>query len=385
MGQKHLLKIGLLYGGRSGEHEISLISARSIASHLDPNKYEVIPIGISKEGVWKSASLSSLLTQNSKSLLIPSNQKEVFLRSEKLGSGKSLLVELGNQKKVSDIEVIFPVLHGPLGEDGTIQGYFEMLETPYVGSGVLGSSVGMDKEVSKLLVQMAGGRVVPYLTVHRSEFDFELPLFSRLRQEIEKKFGFPVFVKPANMGSSVGVHKVRSKEELEGALKDAFQYDTKILIEKAISAREIELAVLSDPRQRDLVVSPPGEIKPNSQHEFYSYESKYIDEKGAEFSIPALMNDQEKKVCQDLAKLVFRALQAFGLARIDLFMDKENREIYFNEINTMPGFTQISMYPKLMESQGYPYEALLDTLIQEALSRYEAKKSLLHEFRQAPV
>jgi D-alanine-D-alanine ligase len=277
------------------------------------------------------------------------------------------------------IDVVFPVMHGPLCEDGTIQGLLELADVPYVGSGVLASAVGMDKDVAKRLVRDAGLPIVPYLTIKDVSWKKD---FDALSEKAFKTIGLPLFVKPANLGSSVGVHKVKQREELRSALEDAFRYDTKILIEKAINAREIEFAVLenSDPSAIPLV-SQPGEIVP--RHEFYSYEAKYLDDKGAELLIPAKLDSSQIARGQQIAREVFTILECEGMARVDFFVDRNTGDFYFNEVNTLPGFTSISMYPKMWEASGIPYDELLNRLIDLAMARHRRKRKLTRNYEKS--
>jgi len=370
-------RVAVLYGGRSGEHEISLQSAASVIRNLDPAKYEVIPIAIDKDGRWHYNDLS-LIDANAKSLPVFKDAPKVILPPNPEAAGAEIL-PLGAAGKMSGsrkIDVVFPVMHGPLCEDGTIQGVFELADVAYVGCGVLASAVGMDKEVAKRLVRDAGLPIVPYVSA-------KVDLWKRdpkaLAARVKKELGFPAFVKPANLGSSVGVHKVKDEAHLAEALADAFRYDTKVLIEKAINAREIELSVLENPDAGAApLVSVAGEITPS--HEFYSYEAKYLDENGAALRIPAAVTPEQMKEAQRIAIAAFTALECEGLSRVDLFCDRQTGEFYFNEVNTMPGFTSISMYPKMWEASGIGYRDLLSRLIDLALARHARKKALVREF-----
>jgi len=382
MGTPKKLRVAVLYGGRSGEHEISLQSAASVIRNLDPSRFEIIPVAIDKEGTWHLNDLQRL--QNAgKSLPVFKDAPQVVLPPSSNAAGTSL-VPLPDSKgapgplsAMRGIDVVFPVMHGPLCEDGTIQGLFELADIPYVGCGVLSSAVGMDKDVAKRLARDAGLPIVPFVTL-RGEKWKKNP--DAARQQIARELGFPVFVKPANMGSSVGVHKVKEASGLEAALKDAFQYDTKVLVELAIQAREIEISVMenSDAGEAPLV-SVPGEITPS--HEFYSYEAKYLDENGAALMIPARLTPEQTAQVQQLGRDVFTALECEGLSRVDLFLDKNTGAFYLNEINTMPGFTQISMYPKMWEASGVSYRELLSRLIDLAMARHSRKRALAREYK----
>ncbi len=360
MKNQKKIRIMVLYGGRSGEHEISLRSAASVIEFLDPHRFEVLPVLIDKEGKWhlKSKNLSHPVLL----LPYPVDRKAHFFYLETPGRREA-------------IDVVFPVMHGPLCEDGTIQGLLELADVPYVGSGVLASAIGMDKVIAKKLAKSAGIPVVRSITVKKCQWQAE----PRLASRIDKELGYPVFVKPANLGSSVGVHKVKQAEQLEEALKDAFRYDFKILIEKAVNAREIEFAVLEDSKLGNPpLVSAPGEVI--SQHEFYSYEAKYLDEKGAKLLIPAPLSPSQIVTAQQIARGAFEILECEGMARVDLFLDQDSGDFYFNEVNTLPGFTSISMYPKMWEYSGIPYRELLSHLVDLAIARQVRKKDLVRDY-----
>jgi len=356
-------RIGILFGGRSAEHEVSVQSAKNILQAINKEKYEVVLIGIDKEGRWrlkKTSELSLLSEGSSISRLNREDEGAVLIPEKK----ESNLLPFFSERELKKVDVVFPVLHGPYGEDGTIQGLLELANIPYVGAGVLGSATGMDKDVMKRLLREAGIPVVRFLTFNRSslkEIDF-----GRVRDEL----GLPLFVKPANLGSSIGMNKIKKKEQFQPALKEAFQYDNKILIEEYIKGREIECSVLGN---HDPVASLPGEILP--QHEFYSYKAKYVDAQGAILEIPAKLSPTLTGEIQNLSLRAFKVMCCQGMARVDFFL-KNNEEIIVNELNTIPGFTRISMYPKLWEASGIPYPKLIDRLIQLALQRFEEKKKL---------
>lgn len=372
------IRVVVLYGGRSGEHEISLLSAASVMRNLDPQRFEVIPVAIDKEGRWHLNDLS-LIEKNARSLPVFKDAPLVVLPPNPSADHASLMPLGANSKAPQTaIDVVFPVMHGPLCEDGTVQGFLELADVAYVGCGTLSSAVGMDKDVAKRLIHGAGLPIVPYVALKNESWK-KNP--AQATQRIAMELGYPVFVKPANLGSSVGVHKVKSPAELDAALKDAFRYDSKVLVEKAITAREIELSVLENADTGSApLVSQPGEIMPT--HEFYSYEAKYLDENGAAMKIPADLAPEQVKRAQTIARQAFEVLECEGLARVDLFLDNVNGEFYFNEVNTMPGFTSISMYPKMWEASGIGYQELLSRLIDLALSRHSRKKKLVRDFHE---
>lgn len=354
------IKVGLLFGGRSAEHEISLVSARYIYQALDKDRYDITLIGIDKTGSWCLQDDAVFLLESADGTLpaLSGNEEKVTLVP---GAAKGSLVPVAGGRDERTLDVVFPVLHGPLGEDGTVQGFLRLAGIPFVGADILGSAVGMDKEVMKRLFKEAGVPACKYQVVYRhlrSRFD-AASAFSAL--------GTPLFVKPANMGSSVGVHRVESISALEAALDDAFKYDRKVLIEEAIAGRELECAVLGN---EDLRASVVGEIIPDARHGFYSYESKYLDEQGAALIIPAEISESVQKKLQNLAVRVCEVLCCEGMARVDFFLTADEKA-YVNEVNTIPGFTSISMYPKLWEASGLAYRDLLDELISLAIKRHE--------------
>lgn len=372
MGQK--LKVAILFGGQSGEHEVSIVSAASVYKALDKSKYDVHLIGIDKSGRWLLPKDTQLLAQSQNPRLIQLNKENNSVLLHPYSSENSI-VGTNNSQLAHSFDVIVPILHGTNGEDGTIQGVLELMKLPYVGSGVLGSSVGMDKDVSRRLFAQAGIPVVPTRTLrkHLYEKNPDAEIATCI-----KELGLPFFVKPANSGSSVGVHKIKSKAEAKEKLKDAFLYDTKVLAEKSIAARELECAVLGNHEPRASII---GEIIPN--HEFYSYEAKYMDENGADLQIPAVGITQELNAqLQSLAIKAFECIELRGMARVDFFLDKNDQKIYLNEVNTIPGFTSISMYPKLWEASGLPYPKLLDELIRLAIEINNEKKSLKTEYQK---
>jgi D-alanine-D-alanine ligase len=354
--EKKRLRIGVLFGGRSGEHEVSLASAASVIRGLDPDKYEAIPIGITKEGHWLiGAGAQKMLPE-----VLRSGQR-VTMTADPTDAA---LVRLDGSGGGQRIDVVFPVMHGTFGEDGTIQGLLDLAGLPFVGAGVLGSAIGMDKDVSKRLLQVGKIPVVPWIAVQRAEWERNP---QEIQDAIEKKFEYPVFVKPATLGSSVGMTKVHSREELAPALNLAAEFAMKILVERAMVAREIEVSVLgnSDPK-----ASIPGEIVPH--REFYDYAAKYLEE-GTQLLIPAKLKPAQVKKIQKYAVDAFRALELSGMARVDFFVEKEGEKIFLNEVNTIPGFTSISMYPKMWEASGIPFRELIDKLIELALEQHREK------------
>ncbi len=382
MKNSQKIRVMVLYGGRSGEHEVSLRSAASVVRNLDSQKYEVIPVGIDPQGEW----VLSTQVDKDQVLLIDRNSPRVTLSLQPTLSGVGVIRLVSNGQgpgsteefSSQEFDVVFPVMHGPLCEDGAIQGLFELADIAYVGCGILASAVGMDKEIAKKLLQDTIP-VVPYLALRPDAWKRNR---AELGQRIVDELQYPVFVKPANMGSSVGVHKVKDPSQLEAAVQDAFRFDSKILVERGLQVREIELSVLQDldPAQPPRV-SIPGEIVP--KHEFYSYEAKYLDDEGAKLLIPAQLDSSQVKIAQKMAQQAFQLLGCEGMARVDLFIDQEsgqkNEGFYFNEINTIPGFTSISMYPKLWEHSGISYPALLTQLIELAIQRHQAKKKLVRK------
>ncbi|MGE4232020.1 MAG: D-alanine--D-alanine ligase family protein [Bacteriovoracia bacterium] len=371
------LNIVILFGGKSGEHEVSITSALSVYNALDKEKYHITLVGIDKEGRWLLPEQTKILAQSSNPRLIKLNEAKKTIGLLPFPSEKNLIAADQSSTpldlSVSKPDVVIPILHGTFGEDGTVQGLLELAGLPYVGSGVLGSAVCMDKELSKRVLRDSGIPVVPFFVIRAQEFAKKTEQFL---DRAEKEFGYPYFVKPANTGSSVGVHKIKNKSEAIDKIKDSLLYDTKVLVEKAIDAREIECAVLGDEEAKASVL---GEIIP--RHEFYSYEAKYIDENGADLRVPAsdISKEIEGKI-RTLAVKAFLALECHGMARVDFFIDKRDGNIYLNELNTIPGFTKISMYPKMWEASGLAYPKLLDELIRLALKRHDLRSKLKTDY-----
>jgi len=353
---KKRLRIGVLFGGRSGEHEVSLASAASVIRGLDPDKYEAVPIGITKEGHWLIGGAAQKMLPE----VLKAGQRVVMAADPT----DAALIPLDRSGGGQRIDVVFPVMHGTYGEDGTIQGLLDLAGLPFVGAGVLGSAIGMDKDVSKRLLQAAKIPVVPWLTVYRADWESDP---KAVQKEIEKNFKYPVFVKPAALGSSVGMSKVHSRAELAPALDLASEFAMKILVEKSVNAREIEVSVLGN---HDPKASIPGEIIPH--REFYDYTAKYLEE-GTQLLIPAKLEKAQVNKIQKYAITAFRVLELSGMARVDFFLEKKGGKLYLNEVNTIPGFTSISMYPKLWEASGIPFRELIDKLIELAMEIHREK------------
>lgn len=355
------IRVGILFGGKSAEHEVSLQSAKNVLEAIDKNKYEVTLIGIDKTGKWLIPDQAQFLLNEDSPKLIKlnrENEKSVALVPQSAGEIQNFSTP--NQK--SKIDVVFPILHGPFGEDGTVQGLLKLAGVPFVGASVLGAAVGMDKDVMKRLLRDAGIPIGKFIALKQNDqIDFK---------KVSNELGLPFFVKPANLGSSVGVSKVKNRKDFGKAIDEAFKYDTKIIIEEFIDGREVECAVLGN---QDPIASGVGEIIPS--HEFYSYEAKYIDESGAKLEIPAKITDKEKENVRDLAIKTFKALSSEGLGRVDFFL-KKNGNLIVNEINTMPGFTKISMYPRLWEATGISYSELIDRLVGLAIERFQREKKI---------
>lgn len=380
MTHQKKIRVAVLYGGRSGEHEVSLLSAKNVIQYLDPDLFEVVPIGIDKQGAWylgqnisqKELSASTSLQLHAQADRLLFNPDQIVKRT--LAVSKELLPQFNASDKLFD--VVFPAIHGIFCEDGTIQGLLELADVPYVGCNVLSSAVGMDKDVSKRLMVNAGVPVPLFTVIKHGQWQQNPAYFCEL---VMQQLGMPVFVKPANTGSSVGVSKVKNSADLMKAINEAFQYDLKVVVEKGLDVIELEVAVLeSENPGEPPIVSKVGEVKPH--HEFYSYAAKYLDENGAELMIPASVSPEIQEEARELAQRIFNVLDCEGMARVDLFLERGTNRLYFNEINTLPGFTQISMYPKLMAASGVSYSELLTRLIRLAMQRHEAKSKLHREY-----
>jgi D-alanine-D-alanine ligase len=356
------IRVGLIFGGRSGEHEVSVLSAKSVMEAMDPTKYEVYPIGITKKGEW--------LPGVSPLRLVAEKKTEVLLGSEDPREQGSL-VTLENTKGqilgslTQNLDVIFPVLHGPYGEDGTIQGLLELAGIPYVGGGVLASALGMDKALMKVVFQQEGLPVGGYVAVLRHDWE-KTP--ETIMDDVERSIGYPCFVKPANLGSSVGISKAHDRQELKAALDKAAAFDRRLVVEAFIDGREIECGVLGND---DPIASVPGEILPCA--EFYDYEAKYVLN-DSKLIIPAELPQETAETIRRLAVRAFKAVDCAGLARVDFFVTHDDGRVIINEINTLPGFTRISMYPKLWEASGIHYSELIERLIQLAIERYQDRR-----------
>jgi D-alanine-D-alanine ligase len=369
MSEKKRLRVGIIFGGRSGEHEVSLASAASVIRALDPEKYEAVPIGITKDGGWLVGTGAAKLLPE----VLKSGERVVLPPDPSAAALVPLTPSTGHPSVM--VDVVFPVLHGTFGEDGTVQGLLELAGLPYVGAGVLGSAIGMDKDTQKRLFKEARLPIVPYLAIQRSKWERDRPGVLR---EIKKKFRFPVFIKPATLGSSVGMTRVKAAHELSAALDAAAEFALKILVERAVNAREIEVSVLGndDPR-----ASVPGEIIPH--REFYDYAAKYLEE-GTRLEIPAQLSKKQVATFQDYAVRAYRAIDCCGMARCDFFLEHKTAKIYVNELNTIPGFTSISMYPKMWEASGLSYPKLIDRLIELALELHREKSRTKYSIELPP-
>jgi D-alanine-D-alanine ligase len=360
-------RVAVLFGGKSAEHEISLQSAANVIRAIDKSGYDVVPIGIDKAGRWHLAEVPpALLSGNGPDAIAVDERSEAVALVP--GERHARLISLERGQPVGQIDVVFPVLHGPFGEDGTVQGLLKLAALPFVGAGVLGSAVGMDKDVMKRLLRDAGVPIAGYAVIDAT------PSGTGRFHEFGKGLGLPLFIKPANLGSSVGVSKVRTEQEFNRAVETAFQYDTKVLVEEFVEGREIECSVLGND---DPIASVPGEIVPRA--DFYSYEAKYIDENGAALIVPADLSSEAAAAVRELAVRAFKAACCAGMARVDLFM-KTDGSLVVNELNTIPGFTRISMYPRLWEASGISCTQLIDRLIRLAIERFEKESRLKSTF-----
>lgn len=360
------LRVAVLFGGKSAEHEVSLQSAKNVIAAMDRERFEPVLIGIDKEGIWHHNDPEKFLLNSDNPKLIELNKTNKGIRMTP-GAYTNQIMTTAQENEIGQIDVAFPVLHGPFGEDGALQGLLKLMNIPFVGCGVLGAAVGMDKDVMKRLLRDAGIPIADFFSYssHQKEaIDFG---------KIKDKFGVPFFVKPANLGSSVGISKVRTEEELKKAVEEAFKYDRKIIIEENITGREIECAVLGN---ENPMASIPGEVVSNAaNHDFYSYEAKYLDEKGAQLHIPAKLSEEKIQDVKEAAIKVYTTLCCEGLSRVDFFL-KEDGTLVANEVNTLPGFTAVSMYPKLWEASGIPYTQLISRLIDLAVERAKEEQSL---------
>lgn len=361
------IRVGVIFGGRSGEHDVSITSAHAILSHIDQSRFEPVPIGITRDGDWVTG--GDPLRQLAATSRLPLPE---ISESDDVGDGRSTgscLAESGEGQElrdrsdttwIQDLDVVFPVLHGPMGEDGTVQGMLELAGIPYVGSSVLGSAVSMDKITAKRLCERAGLPIVPWLSFSRRDWRRDR---DHVAERIEHEIGYPCFVKPSNMGSSVGVFKVHGPDELQDAVDGAAAYDRRLLVEQSVNARELEVSVLGND---DPISSIVGEVVPG--HEFYDYEAKYVDD-SSQLLIPAPVTPEISDEIRRIAVEVFLLLDCAGMARVDCFLDRDTEQVYMNEVNTIPGFTPISMYPKLWEATGIPFGDLVSRLIELAIER----------------
>ncbi|MDX1615829.1 MAG: D-alanine--D-alanine ligase [Candidatus Promineifilaceae bacterium] len=365
MNSQHKVKVGVLCGGRSGEHEVSLMSAKSVIAALDTDKYDVVTIGITKTGRWIVGDVAAALESGrevdvQRATLLPSPETSALMRFDETA-------EQANLADVVELDVVFPVLHGPYGEDGTVQGLLELADLPYVGAGVVGSAVGMDKAIFKAVMQAHELPVLPWRLIIASQWRQHR---TEMLDQMEQVLTYPMFVKPANLGSSVGISKVNNREELADGLDQAAQHDRRLVVEQGVVARELEVAVMGNDEP---IASVVGEIRP--RRDFYDYVAKYVSD-DSELIIPADLSAEQRNAVRSMALQVFKAIDCAGLGRVDFLLDKTNEQIYVNELNTIPGFTRISMYPKLWQASGLDYPELLDRLIALARERHAIKRKL---------
>jgi len=370
------IRVGVVFGGRSGEHEVSLRSARSVMAALDPGRYEVVPIGITKDGRWFAGDVGATMAvltpgaaDTRPATLLPEPSDATLMAVDRAGEGASP----SGLSVITELDVVFPVLHGPFGEDGTVQGLLELAGVPYVGAGVVGSAVGMDKGIFKQVMVASDIPVLPWVLCTRRQWLREP---EAIIEAVEAAFPYPVFTKPSNLGSSVGISKCNGRDELRAGLDEAARFDRRLIIEQGIDrARELEVSVMGNDEP---VASVVGEIRP--RREFYDYVAKYMaapdSEDESELIIPAPLTAEQSEAIRALAVRAYQAIDCAGLGRVDLLLDDRTGRIYLNEINTIPGFTNISMYPKLWEASGISYSELLDRLIDLALDRYQEKSEL---------
>lgn len=362
------IRVGVIFGGRSSEHEVSLNSAQSVMNALNPAKYEVLPIGIDKNGRWLTGNVVGTLTDglpgSHTATLLPDPQSAALMQIEQ-GATQSALSE------VAQLDVIIPILHGPYGEDGTVQGLLELAGIPYVGAGVVGSAVGMDKAIFKQVMTASGLPVLPWVLVLSSQWRSDK---TAVLERIESQLTYPVFTKPANLGSSVGICKCNNRAELEAGMDEAASYDRRVVIEQGVNVRELEVAVMGNDAP---VASVVGEIRP--KRAFYDYVAKYVSD-DSDLIIPAMLDAGTETAVRQMAIQAYMAIDCAGLGRVDLLLDVDSGELFINEINTIPGFTRISMYPKLWEATGVSYPELLDRLIDLAIERHQDKEKLRKSF-----
>ncbi len=360
------VRVGVIFGGRSGEHDVSLRSAEAIMSAIDPERFEVMPIGIARDGRWiTGGNPLHQLADYSKLPLAQTIEQSGNGHSSVPAREESVMLDVRSSEWASDVDVLFPVLHGPMGEDGTVQGMLELANVPYVGAGVMASAVGMDKITSKQLFERAELPVAPWIWLLRRDWQRDP---DSIAARVEREIGYPCFVKPANMGSSVGISKVHHAGELAGAMNESSQWDRKIVIEKGLDARELEVSVLGND---DPVTSVVGEIIP--ANEFYDFNAKYVDDE-SQLVVPAPITAEQSDLLRDVAVRAFKVIDAAGMARVDFFLDRPSGTIYLNEINTIPGFTQASMYPMLWEASGLPFRDLVSRLVELAVERHAERQ-----------
>lgn len=370
---KRKVRVAVIFGGRSGEHEVSLASAASVMQAMDKEKYEIFPVGITRSGRWLAAgdAMQALQSGAAERALLGPGEEPQTDRALEVPGQRAALVPGMEETRFPEVDVVFPVLHGPYGEDGTLQGLLELAGIPYVGAGVLGSALGMDKVAMKDVFRARGLPVADYVHLLAREWRSSP---AEWIARIEAELGYPCFVKPANLGSSVGITKAHDRGELERGLEEAAQYDRKLLVERGINAREIEVSVLGNDEPE---ASVPGEIIPSN--EFYDYAAKYLDGQ-SQLLIPAPISAEQTRRARELAIEAFKAVDCAGMARVDFLLCRDTGELYLNEVNTIPGFTSISMYPKLWEASGLPYPQLIDRLIELALERHEERRRLRTEY-----
>lgn len=377
------LRVAVIYGGKSGEHEVSLRSAYSILRFIDRDRFEPIPIGIDKDGRWHWNDPAEVFLPNASELLVTASKSKALRDPSQVletnSQDKSLAKINDFQTDPIPVDVVFPCMHGPLGEDGCVQGVLEFANLPYVGAGVLGSALAMDKSVAKMMIRGAGIPTPNFTTV----FDYfpkaQLP---KLYQDITVQLGPVVFVKPARLGSSVGISRVTNQTEFIDAFELASRLDTKIIIEQGVNARELEMSVLDNPSYgQPPLVSVAGEIVTSKKHIFYSYDAKYLDNEGAQLMAPADITADQLSACQALARQAYQVLDCEGMARVDMFLEHNTGRILLNEVNTIPGFTSISMYPRMWEASGLPYSELITRLIDLALARHQRRSRLITDYQ----
>lgn len=366
------IRVGVIFGGRSGEHDVSITSGHAILSHIDQSRFEPVPIGITRDGAWVTGGDPLKQLAATSRLPLPDHSDSASNGTDDQSSEiattaqHSHLLDRSDTTWIQDIDVVFPVLHGPMGEDGTVQGMLELAGIPYVGSAVLGSAVSMDKITAKRLCEGAGIPVVPWFSFTRKDWNQNE---CDIRSRIDSEMGYPCFVKPSNMGSSVGVFKVHDEDELADAVAGAAFHDRRLMVERAVNVRELEVSVLGN---YDPISSVVGEVVPG--HEFYDYEAKYVDD-SSELNIPADVSPDVSDEVRRIAVNVFQLLDCAGLARVDCFLDVDSGQVYFNELNTIPGFTPISMYPKLWEASGIAFDELVSRLIELAIERFDEQSN----------